>query len=89
MEMENTENIKENVGRGDEPACYVMVNFLRQLPNIFCEDNLVIRYLTKLRLVHILQNPSLTLIILITIENLRTRGNKNAIYIHVCSIFVK
>lgn len=74
MEMENTENIKENVGRGDEPACYVMVNFLRQLPNIFCEDNLVIRYL-----------------ILITIENLRTRGsgNKNAIYIHVCSIFVK
>lgn len=46
MEMENTENIKENVGRGNEPACYVMVNFLRQLPNIFCEDNLVIRYLT-------------------------------------------
>lgn len=27
MEMENTENIKENVGRGDEPACYVMVIF--------------------------------------------------------------
>lgn len=27
MEMENTENINENVGRGDEPACYVMVNF--------------------------------------------------------------
>lgn len=46
MEMENTENIKENVGRGDERACYVMFIFLRQLPNIFCEDNLVIRYLT-------------------------------------------
>lgn len=42
----NRENIKENVGRGNEPACYVMVIFLRQLPNIFCEDNLVIRYLT-------------------------------------------
>lgn len=28
MEMENMENIKENVGRGDEFVCYVMVNFL-------------------------------------------------------------
>lgn len=28
MEMENMENINENVGRGDEFVCYVMVNFL-------------------------------------------------------------
>lgn len=46
MEMETGKTSRKMWGGVDEPACYVMVIFLRQLPNIFCEDNLVIRYLT-------------------------------------------
>lgn len=46
MEMETGKTSRKMWGGGMNLHAMSWLFFLRQLPNIFCEDNLVIRYLT-------------------------------------------